>query len=264
MDSSILRIKMARILSFSLRQRAKNAAESYEVASPCVCALVISLPRGQIFLDAAGWEAPASLSPTSPPAPESHVPRSTVSSTGNIFYSALDGILIHRRVTHPTTYLYCSLYTPAYRIWVKRAIGVQEPALGTKNETSDQLSAVTTCHATPLLLFQTIRIMGTYFSILLAISLPVLSVAYYCWKHRQVIRIPEHFEQVGHVSGLFVYPVKSCAGISLTTAKCLTAGIEFDRFVYLFVYNFIIRHLCNNWGTCLIVRYTVCALVFAC
>ena len=79
-------------------------------------------------------------------------------------------------------------------------------------------------------------------TISLPLSLPVLAFAYYWWKQRQVRQI-EHFEQVGHVSGLFIYPVKSCAGIWLKTANCLTAGIQFDRFVHLFVYNFIIRFI---------------------
>ncbi|KAL9953905.1 hypothetical protein ACROYT_G041378 [Oculina patagonica] len=61
-------------------------------------------------------------------------------------------------------------------------------------------------------------------AISLPLSMPVLAFAYYWWKQRQI-----NYEQVGYVSGLFIYPVKSCAGISLETANCLTAGIQFDR-----------------------------------
>ena len=41
----------------------------------------------------------------------------------------------------------------------------------------------------------------------------------------------ELFRQVGYVSGLFIYPVKSCAGIELENAVCFTEGIQFDRYV---------------------------------
>ena len=80
--------------------------------------------------------------------------------------------------------------------------------------------------------------MGTSHSrlwtITIPLSLPLLAFAYYRWRQRQLRKI-EHFEQVGHVTGLFIYPVKSCAGISLETADCLIQGLQFDRSVYLFV-----------------------------
>ena len=44
-DSSILRIKIARVLSFSWRRRTKKSAESYDAVCLCRCALVIKLPR---------------------------------------------------------------------------------------------------------------------------------------------------------------------------------------------------------------------------
>ncbi len=85
-------------------------------------------------------------------------------------------------------------------------------------------------------------------TIFLSLSLPVLAFAYFWWKQRHVKQIEHYepaqdYEQVGYVSGLFIYPVKSCAGITLETANCLTAGIELDRFIYLFVYNFIISFI---------------------
>lgn len=80
--------------------------------------------------------------------------------------------------------------------------------------------------------------MGTSHSRLWAItiplSLPLLAFTYYRWKDRRLRKI-EHYEQVGHVAGLYVYPVKSCAGISLETADCFTEGLQFDRSVYLFI-----------------------------
>ena len=80
--------------------------------------------------------------------------------------------------------------------------------------------------------------MGTSHSRLWAItiplSLPLLAFTYYKWRQRKLRKI-EHYEQVGHVAGLYVYPVKSCAGISLETAECFTEGLQFDRSVYLFV-----------------------------
>ena len=36
----------------------------------------------------------------------------------------------------------------------------------------------------------------------------------------------ELFEQVGTVSELFIYPVKSCKGISLSEARCGPTGIQ--------------------------------------
>lgn len=84
--------------------------------------------------------------------------------------------------------------------------------------------------------------MGTSHSrlwkISLPLSLPFLVFAYYRWRQRRLRKI-EHYEQVGHVTGLFIYPVKSCAGISLETADCLTEGLQFDRFVCLFVCLFL-------------------------
>ena len=80
--------------------------------------------------------------------------------------------------------------------------------------------------------------MGTSHSrlwtITVPLSLPLLTFAYYRWRQRLQRKI-ENYEQVGHVAGLFIYPVKSCAGISLETADCLTGGLQFDRSVYLFV-----------------------------
>lgn len=80
--------------------------------------------------------------------------------------------------------------------------------------------------------------MGTSHSRLWAItiplSLPLLAFTYYRWRQGRLRKI-ELYEQVGHVAGLYVYPVKSCAGISLETADCFTEGLQFDRSVYLFV-----------------------------
>lgn len=74
--------------------------------------------------------------------------------------------------------------------------------------------------------------MGTSHSRLWTITIPLsltlLAFAHYRWRQRRQRKI-EHYEQVGHVTGLFIYPVKSCAGISLETADCLTEGLQFDR-----------------------------------
>ena len=85
--------------------------------------------------------------------------------------------------------------------------------------------------------------MGTSHSrlwtITIPLSLPLLAFVHYRWRQRRLRKI-EHYEQVGHVTGLFIYPVKSCAGISLETADCLTEGLQFDRSVYSFNFIFII------------------------
>ena len=79
--------------------------------------------------------------------------------------------------------------------------------------------------------------MGTSHSRLWTITIPIslslLAFAHYRWRLTRQRKI-EHYEQVGQVIGLFIYPVKSCAGISLETADCLTEGLQFDRSVYCF------------------------------
>ncbi|EDO35680.1 predicted protein [Nematostella vectensis] len=37
------------------------------------------------------------------------------------------------------------------------------------------------------------------------------------------------FRPSGHVSGLYIYPIKSCKGIPLDSALCLTEGLQYDR-----------------------------------
>jgi len=44
-DSSILGVKIARVLSFSWRRQTKNSAESHNAVCLCLCALMIKLPR---------------------------------------------------------------------------------------------------------------------------------------------------------------------------------------------------------------------------
>ena len=39
------------------------------------------------------------------------------------------------------------------------------------------------------------------------------------------------YERIGHVTDIIIYPVKSCKGISLKSANCLTEGLQSDRFV---------------------------------
>ena len=37
------------------------------------------------------------------------------------------------------------------------------------------------------------------------------------------------YKEIGRVSGLFIYPVKSCKGISVDDVKCVKEGMEYDR-----------------------------------
>ncbi|XP_029205371.2 mitochondrial amidoxime reducing component 2-like isoform X2 [Acropora millepora] len=37
------------------------------------------------------------------------------------------------------------------------------------------------------------------------------------------------FEEIGHLAGIYIYPVKSCKGISLESSACLIEGLQFDR-----------------------------------
>lgn len=56
------------------------------------------------------------------------------------------------------------------------------------------------------------------------VALAALGVLW--WQKREKKRT---FMEVGRVTELFVYPVKSCKGIKLTEARCLKEGMEFDR-----------------------------------
>ena len=60
----------------------------------------------------------------------------------------------------------------------------------------------------------------------LSVALPLSVLAYLWWRKRNQA---ESYEKVGYVSGLYIYPVKSCKGISLDSAVCLIEGIQFDR-----------------------------------
>ena len=77
--------------------------------------------------------------------------------------------------------------------------------------------------------------MGSSHSRLCRICVPVswhfIAFAFLWWKQRKAIKA-EHlvFEKIGHVTGIIIYPVKSCKGISLTSANCLTEGLQSDRF----------------------------------
>ena len=42
-------------------------------------------------------------------------------------------------------------------------------------------------------------------------------------------------EEVGRVSELIIYPVKSCKGIRVTEAKCFNEGMEFDRYASVII-----------------------------
>ena len=64
--------------------------------------------------------------------------------------------------------------------------------------------------------------------LLLSVSVAVATgVAAFWWRKKQRAR---SYEQVGFVSALNVYPVKSCKAISLEHAECLVTGIKHDRY----------------------------------
>ena len=63
----------------------------------------------------------------------------------------------------------------------------------------------------------------------LLIGLPVVVLAGFAalwWQGKEKRR---SFEEIGRVSGLFIYPVKSCKGIPVDDVKCFKEGMEFDR-----------------------------------
>lgn len=45
-----------------------------------------------------------------------------------------------------------------------------------------------------------------------------------------ILARPAVFKKIGHVAGLFIYPVKSCRGISLEASNCLIEGLQNDRY----------------------------------
>ena len=63
----------------------------------------------------------------------------------------------------------------------------------------------------------------------LLIGLPVVALAGFAalWWQRNDRR--RSYMEVGRVSGLFFYPVKSCKGIRVDDVKCFKEGMEFDR-----------------------------------
>ena len=69
---------------------------------------------------------------------------------------------------------------------------------------------------------------ATEFFLLSLSTAIIVGSAILFWKKR---RSKSH-KQVGVVSGLFVYPVKSCKGIALAEAECgFSEGIKHDRCV---------------------------------
>ena len=85
-----------------------------------------------------------------------------------------------------------------------------------------------------------------FWTICLPASLHFIAFAY-LWRKQRNQKKLEHlvFEKIGHVTGIFIYPVKSCKGISLESSNCCIEGLELDRFVSD-KYYFVIVMLINN------------------
>ena len=85
--------------------------------------------------------------------------------------------------------------------------------------------------------------------ICLPLSLNFIAFAFLWWKHRKALKAkPAVFKKIGHVAGIFIYPVKSCRGISIEASNCLIEGLQNDRYVVLFVrkkvsYNVFVKHI---------------------
>ena len=67
------------------------------------------------------------------------------------------------------------------------------------------------------------------FSKYLLISVPVVALAGIAalWWQRE--KRERSYTEVGRVSSLIIYPVKSCKGIRVDNAKCFKEGMEHDR-----------------------------------
>lgn len=63
----------------------------------------------------------------------------------------------------------------------------------------------------------------------LLIGLPVIALAGIAalWWQRKERRMT--YKEMGRVSDLFIYPVKSCKGIRVDEVKCFKEGMEYDR-----------------------------------
>ena len=63
--------------------------------------------------------------------------------------------------------------------------------------------------------------------LLIGVPVAVLVSCAVLWLREKQRR--RSFKEVGRVSGLFVYPVKSCKGIRVRDIKCFKEGMEYDR-----------------------------------
>ena len=71
--------------------------------------------------------------------------------------------------------------------------------------------------------------MATYSKYILMIGVPIAVVAgigVLWWQRKKKKPI---LNEVGRVSDLIIYPVKSCKGIRVSEAKCFKEGMEYDR-----------------------------------
>ena len=71
--------------------------------------------------------------------------------------------------------------------------------------------------------------MATYSKYILMIGVPIAVVAgigLLWWQRKKKEPI---LNEVGRVSDLIIYPVKSCKGIRVSEAKCFKEGMEYDR-----------------------------------
>lgn len=73
--------------------------------------------------------------------------------------------------------------------------------------------------------------MAIYSKYILMIGVPISVVAGLgvLWWQKKKRRPTSHVKDVGRVSDLIIYPVKSCKGIRVSEAKCFKEGMEYDR-----------------------------------
>lgn len=70
--------------------------------------------------------------------------------------------------------------------------------------------------------------MATYSKyLLIGVPVAVLASCAALWLREKLRK--RSFKEVGRVSGIFVYPVKSCKGIRVPDIKCFKEGMEYDR-----------------------------------
>lgn len=59
-----------------------------------------------------------------------------------------------------------------------------------------------------------------------ALGLAVVALGTVAWRHSRLRRRRRRLQQVGTVAQLWIYPIKSCKGVSVSEAECTAMGLR--------------------------------------